>query len=191
MTINQEALTPFFDRAEAEYERMSLSDGHKVILYYCGDLNFGLANALASRLEVLLEEQVAHRQARKRFFAVFIEAIQNIRIHGCLDEAGKVYASVLVYIKDEKLFACFMNVVSAAEAKLLSRRYAEVNALTPDALKEKYLQVMKNGDISEKGGAGLGIITIVMRSRNPSEFDVYPLTEKHRIFATRLKVTLA
>lgn len=190
MTVNQEVLTPFFDRAEAEYERLSISEEHKVILYYCGDLNFGFANALASRLEVLLDEQIPNRQSRKRFFAVFIEAIQNIRIHGCADDGGKVYASVLVYVKDGKLFACFMNIVSAAQAKLLSRRYAEVNALSPEALKKKYLKVLKEGDISEKGGAGLGIITIVMRSRNPSEFEVIPLSESHRIFATMLKVSL-
>ncbi|MFN2422385.1 MAG: SiaB family protein kinase [Cryomorphaceae bacterium] len=190
MTVKQEALTPFFDRAEAEYERLSISADHQVILYYCGDLNFGFANALASRLEVLLSEQVFNRQARKRFFAVFIEAIQNIRIHGCVDDVGKVYASVLVYLKDGKLFACFMNMVTSAQAKFLSRRYAEVNALSPEALKEKYLKVLKEGDISEKGGAGLGIITIVMRSRNPSEFEVIPLTDNHRIFATLLKVAL-
>lgn len=190
MTVKQEALTPFFDRAEAEYDRLSISEEHKVVLYYCGDLNFGFANALASRLEVLLEEQISNRQARKRFFAVFIEAIQNIRIHGCADEEGKVYASVLVYVKDDKIFADFMNIVSAAQAKLLSRRYAEVNALTAEALKEKYLSVLKDGDISEKGGAGLGIITIVMRSRNSSEFEVIPLTGTHRIFATVLKVSI-
>lgn len=190
MTVNQEVLTPFFDRAEAEYERLSISDEHQVILYYCGDLNFGFANALAARLEVLLEEQVSNRQARKRFFAVFIEAIQNIRIHGCADEAGKVYASVLVYVKDGNLFAGFMNIVSAAQAKHLSKRYSEVNALTPEALKERYLKVLKEGDISEKGGAGLGIITIVMRSRNASEFEVIPLTDSHRIFTASLKVSI-
>jgi hypothetical protein len=190
MTINQEELSPFFDRAETEYERLSLSREHKVILYYCGDLNFGFANALASRLEILLYEQISNRQSCKRFFAVFIEAIQNIRIHGCVDNEGKVYASVLVYVEEGELFACFMNIVTDAQAKLLSRRYTEVNALSQEALKEKYLKVLKEGDISEKGGAGLGIITIVMRSRNQSKFEVIPLSDSHRIFATVLKVSL-
>lgn len=190
MTITSETLVAFTDHAETEYEKLSLSQDHEVIMYYCGDLNFGFANALVSRLEKMLDERISDRRTRKRFFTVFIEAIQNIRIHGCADTDGKVHATVLVYRHDGYLCAYYMNIVSSAQAKLLTRRYSEVNALSREALREKYLDVLQTGEISDKGGAGLGIITIVMRSKNPAEFEVMPLSDNYRIFSSIIKVSL-
>lgn len=190
MTITSETLSAFTDTAESEYEKLSLSSDHRVVMYYCGDLNFGFGNAIAARLEKLLEESIANRKARKRFFTVFIEAMQNIRIHGCADAQGKVHATVLVYTQGDHVCAYFMNIVSAAQAKLLTRRYSEVNSLSPEALRKKYLDVLQTGEISDKGGAGLGIITIVMRSKNPAAFEVVPISDNYKIFSSTVKVSL-
>lgn len=190
MTITSETLSAFTDTAECEYEKLSLSSDHRVLMYYCGDLSFGFANAIASRLEKLLDESISNRKARKRFFTVFIEAIQNIRIHGCTDAQGKVYATVLVYTRGDHVCAYFMNIVSSAQAKLLTRRYYEVNALSPEVLRKKYLEVLQSGEFSDKGGAGLGIITIVMRSKNPVAFEVVPVSDSYKIFSSTVKVSL-
>ena len=45
-----------------------------------------------------------------------------------------------------------------------------MNALTDDGVKELYMETLNNGLISEKGGAGLGFITMRMKSKNTLEY---------------------
>ncbi len=159
-------------------------------MYYAGDLNAGFANAISSRLERLLESEIKHRQAERRFFSVFVEAIQNIRLHGCPTTDKKVHAALIVTSDKGKIAAKLLNVVTKSQARLLTRRYNEVNGMDRASLKAKYLDIMKNGDLSSKGGAGLGIITIVLRSQNPSEFKIMPIDDKFEIFESHISVNL-
>lgn len=190
MNLKLEALTAFYEYSEECYQKFNLEDSTRILLYYGGDLNFGFANALSSRLERILESELSNKQAQKRFFSVFVEAIQNIRIHGCADTEGKVHASILVFVKNGKINGQLANVVSNAQGKLLKRRYDEVNSMELPDLKRKYLEIMKDGDMSEKGGAGLGIITIVLRSKNKSDYRLIPLTDIQDIFESHISVDL-
>jgi hypothetical protein len=49
---------------------------------------------------------------------------------------------------------------------------------------------MQHGDVSEKGGAGLGIITIVLRSKNPSHYRLIPINKEYMIFESDVCVHL-
>lgn len=190
MNLKPKDLDIFYGRAEDTYKVLKEGGADRVFVFFSGDLNSGFSNAVASRLERILDEEVPEKMARKRFLTVFIEAIQNIRIHGCSSSDGKVHAALMVYTNHGQLTGLFMNIVSNAQARLLEKRYAEVNSLSQSDLKSKYLHTLQDGDVSGKGGAGLGIITIVMRSKNPSHIELLPLTSTHQIFRSRLSVDL-
>ncbi len=190
MTPKPDDLSLFYRHAEEQYDKLKGDSDAHVIMYYIGDLSNGFANAIATRLELMLHQEVENRRAVKRFFSVFIEAIQNIRIHGVQDQSDRVHASLIVYTKHGKLCARFANIVSLAQARMLERRYSEVNQMEHAAIKEKYLEILQEGEVSEKGGAGLGILTIVMRSRNPSPVSFTELGDTWSIFATDVCVDM-
>jgi hypothetical protein len=52
----------------------------------------------------------------------------------------------------------------------LQSRIEDINSLSPEGLKERYKQVLNNGNISNKGGAGLGIIDIARKSGSKLEY---------------------
>lgn len=190
MNLTPKDLDTFYNRAEETYMALKAGGADRVYVFYCGDLNSGFSNAVTSRLEHILEEEVDHKMAKKRFFSVFIEAVQNIRKHGCSSTDGKVHAGLIVYKSQGQLKGLFMNMVSNAQARFLVKRYDEVNAMTQGELKERYLKTLQEGDISDKGGAGLGIITIVMRSKNKSTTELEPLSATHQVFKITLGVDL-
>jgi hypothetical protein len=159
-------------------------------VHYSGDLNFGFANALTSRLEKILEEKIESKKVKRRFFSVFIEAIQNIRLHSEVDESEHIHSIITVFLKDGQLNARFANIVEKSKAEKLRRRYEDINRLSPDVLKEKYMNVMMDGAVSDKGGAGLGIITMVMRSKNPSPVFITELNTEYDVFSHLLSVDL-
>lgn len=169
---------------------MRSDDDNRFILHYTGDLNYGFANAISGRLERLLQLHVTNKQAQKRFFSVFVEAIQNIRIHGYADADDRAHAGINVYTREGMLYGDFMNIITKEQGAQLAKRYNEANGMERTALKERYLDVMQNGSLSGKGGAGLGIITIVMRSQNPSTFNLINLESNLQVFHSRLAVNL-
>lgn len=190
MSLKLPALTPFIDYAEHTYQQFQQTEGIKIILFYSGDLDVGFANAISSRLELLLEGEKLNKQVQKRFFSVIVEAVQNIRLHGTPADDERVHACVLVFLNAQHLCAKMMNIVTKDQANYLTNRYAEANALDRVDLKAKYLDIMQNGQISDKGGAGLGILTIVLRSQNPSDFKVMPISEAYHIFESNIRVDL-
>lgn len=188
MNVQSDAIKEIENRAQAIYFDLKNNDDKEVIVFYVGDLNMGYANAISSKLEQLIENAIQDKQARKKFYTVYIEAIQNIRIHGLKDENGGVPGAVTVYADGERLYGTFMNFIDKKAGDKLLNRYEEINNMSRDELKSIYLEQMTHGELSSKGGAGLGILIIVLRSQNPSVAHVFPGKDDYNIFETTLCV---
>ena len=64
----------------------------------------------------------------------------------------------------------------------------EVNAMSSEELKSKYRETLDHGQVSAKGGAGLGIIDIARKSGNKLEYDFKQVNEKYCFFSLSVKV---
>lgn len=188
MNVQSNAIKEIENRAQAVYDDLKSRDDKEVIVFYVGDLNIGYANAISSKLEQLVENEIKDKQARKKFYTVYIEAIQNIRIHGLKDENGRVPGAVTVYADGERLYGTFMNFIDKKAGEKLLKRYKEINNMSREELKSIYLEQMAHGELSSKGGAGLGILIIVLRSQNPSKAQIFPGRGDYNIFETTLFV---
>ncbi len=182
MNLDKNSLDSFYNYSERTYEVLKESNTEEVIFHFVGDLNTGYANAISAKLEQLVEEKVHDKQAQKRFYTVYIEAIQNIRLHGMNTDDKETLGAVTVSINGSKICAQFLNLIHEGHGEILKKKYAEINALDRKDLKKRYMDQMMHGDISKKGGAGLGIITIILRSQNPSEVEVIPIDANKAIF---------
>lgn len=174
--------------AQVTYEKLKKSDSEDVIVHFVGDLNVGYTNAISSKLEQLVESKVSDKQARKRFYTVYIEAIQNIRLHGKRDEKDRVPGAVTVSVNGKKICSTFLNIIEKSVGEKLKNRYEVINNKDRVELKKMYLDQMMHGEVSEKGGAGLGIITIVLRSQNSCEVELTPLSQNNEIFRNTICV---
>ncbi len=188
MKVDSSTSESFLEYAETTYDKLKKSDNDEVIVHFVGDLNTGYTNAISAKLEQLVEMKVSDKQARKRFYTVYIEAIQNVRIHGCQDAEGSVPGAVTVSVDGTKIYAQFLNIIPKGIGEKLKNRYEEINKKDRSELKKMYLDQMMNGELSQKGGAGLGIITIVLRSQNSCEVDVLPCSAKFDIFKSTICV---
>jgi hypothetical protein len=70
----------------------------------------------------------------------------------------------------------------------LKKRIDEINALTKEELKEYYKQVLTNGEMSLKGGGGLGIIDIARKSGEKLEYEFLPITDNISFFILNIKI---
>lgn len=162
-------------------------------LYFNGALSEEQAENLCTRAEAVLNEHVSSKSQRKRLFVTFVEAIQNSRKHAIRAEDDNTPAetAILINSKEHLLRIRTRNIISQASRQILQERCDAINALEFDEMKQLYMQTMANGEFSDSGGAGLGLITIAVRAKSRLQFQFIPLSENLLIFELNVTVSLA
>ena len=70
----------------------------------------------------------------------------------------------------------------------LFKNIDHLNTLDRPGLKSVYLETLTNGKISKKGGAGLGVIIMAMKSKNLIDYQSYPLDDQLSLVTLNIKV---
>jgi len=53
---------------------------------------------------------------------------------------------------------------------LLSNRLSEINGMEEEVLRKTYIETLCNGELSNKGGAGLGLLSLAKKANGPIEY---------------------
>ncbi len=121
----------------------------------------------AQQIEDKLFDTGEKKSIVRRVYSISIEALQNMKLHGSSDEYGLNLAGYMLFKSDTIYYIDFVNLCDKEQGELVKSRVTKLNEMEPADLKQHYLTVMQNGERSTKGGAGLGLITMVMKSKNP------------------------
>ena len=70
----------------------------------------------------------------------------------------------------------------------LEKRLIYLNNLTPQGIKEYYKETITNGQFSQQGGAGLGLIEMAKISGNKIEYMFQRVNENYVNFSLRITV---
>ena len=52
----------------------------------------------------------------------------------------------------------------------LAERLSEINGMEEDTLRKTYIETLCNGELSDKGGAGLGLLSLAKKASGPIDF---------------------
>jgi hypothetical protein len=81
------------------------------------------------------------------------------------------------------------NYILNENIKGLKTRLDEVNSLNKDQLKDYYKSVLNNGEMSLKGGGGLGMIDIARKTGEKLDYDFLEIDNKVSFFTLTIKIT--
>ncbi|MFY7989867.1 MAG: DUF6272 family protein [Fluviicola sp.] len=158
---------------EGGYKHVSIS--------HIGGINQDLVNSLSTSVEDLMISAGDKKALIKRVFSIVIEGLQNMLIHGERID-GERLGMLIVVSNEEKYLIEMGNVTFATEKEKLVSYLERLNSLSDEGVKELYMETLNNGLISEKGGAGLGFITMRMKSKNILEYHFTDLGEGKLFF---------
>lgn len=165
-----------------------IQNGQNVLVSHFGVFSQNLVSSLTESVENLIISIGDKRMVVKRMFSILIEGLQNLRLHGELDSQG-MQSGFLILSNDEHAYSLILsNIIKNEDVTTISNYIDAINAYSEEELKNKYTSVLSNEFMSEKGGAGLGLITTRIKSGNPLGYDIFPLSENQGLFV--LKVTL-
>ncbi len=187
-TINKDA--EFFDQHFSKCVETVNGQG-TLILAYDGVLNSETISKLETEIETnILDKNLAKGVVRKVFF-ICIESLQNMYIHGHRDENGAKHNFFILYITDKAVKMITANLIANSAIEKLKEHIEKINSFQdPAELKKYYLEHLENNVLSEKGGAGLGFITICMKSGNALGTQFEQINDNRSMFLMEVTITI-
>jgi hypothetical protein len=158
----------------------------KLFQSYFGEFSQELVNSISTKVEEEMFEAGDKKGAVKRMFSVLVEGLQNIRIHGEKDETGNQNAFMAISQMPDKYLLTIGNLIQNSAKDFLTNKVEYVNQFDEAGIKAYYLEILTNGVISDKGGAGLGFITMAMKSKNKLGYHIAPVNDKYSIFTVEM-----
>lgn len=152
-----------------------------VHLAHFGPIDQDLINSFTLNMEDFMVSGGDKKQLIKRVFSILIEGLQNILIHGNKVD-GEQQALVMIAYNERGYYLTLGNLAQKADNNRLTGYLDKLNGMTEEEVKAFYLQTLNNGLISDKGGAGLGFITIRMKSRSMLDYRFKDVNEELMLF---------
>jgi hypothetical protein len=117
---------------------------------------------------------------RKISFLI-VESLQNVVHHSDKDLNGDT-KSYFELIKNEDSYTIKTgNLISKEKTEELEKRMNCVLSSTDEEIKEKILNRLQNSEFSEKGGAGIGLLSIKRKTNNQYHYHTEKLNETHNL----------
>lgn len=171
------------------YQRMR---NHNIVLAYKGSASDDLFDCLLELAESKLDEIEIKTRLKKKVYNILVEILQNIYHHfgPANDLKDEKYSVILLIIKEEKGYKIISgNCINNKDVDALKNKIDNVNALSTDELRTLYRKRLQNGEISKKGGAGLGMLDMVRKSGGKIEYDFKKIDRAFSFFSLQIKVT--
>lgn len=163
--------------------------GNELILANCGDLSEDNVDSILYFIEDKMEKEGEPKNLIKKIFTIVVESLQNIRIHGSDDKDG-IKASFIVIGKEQAGYQIWVGNLAANKiVEEIKNGISRIKDLKPSAIRKIYLNSLSYGKLTDKGGAGLGLITIALKSDNNMEFGFEKINDNLTLFNLNVKVS--
>lgn len=141
---------------------------------YQGNFTDDVTEQLIGLSEVSLDNLGAVSKIKRKASFIMIECFQNVIRHGeRLEDETIVPSHDGLYVTrniGNTYYIASANTVPNSFIPELEEKLNTVNSLSKLELKQHYLDTLTNSSISDKGGAGLGLIEMARKSGQPLEY---------------------
>lgn len=168
---------------------------HEVLLIYEGDVTHQITKAFTSLVEGNMIETEENPNVGKKVFHVMVECLQNISKHADGMQGKETYsyksgAGVFKLSKETDTYTITTgNLIATANVPNLKNQIDTINNMDKEGLKEFYKKKIKEVILTEKGGAGLGLIDIAKKTGSPLNYDFIEVNDKTSFFIFSIQIS--
>ncbi len=171
---------------EFVYEFYKSMKAHEITLVYEGEITHQITKAFTSLTESNMAKDDEPGTVQRKVFHVMVECLQNISKHADDFTSSDFMFSgrgiFLVSKGDNEYSVTTGNAVDNDRIEELTNMLESINRMNKDELKDLYKKQMKEGRLSEKGGAGLGFIDIKRKTGRDLEYHFLPISDDTSFF---------
>ena len=142
-------------------------------LAYAGEFRDTLTDRIIELSEIYLSSDETISKLRKKASFLVAECFQNVIRHGSKEaelifDSPRRVESFVIRFYDKKCFILSENAIPNSSIGDLKSMLEDVNSIPRDQLRDMYIRLLAEAELSEKGGAGLGLIEMARGSGIPS-----------------------
>jgi len=174
------------------YDFFDKMERNNIMLSFKGDITSELLTSILQIIESKLDNIQEEPKIKKKVYNVLVECLQNLYHH--LDDVEEdmeadVKSAIFMISKGDTQYNIVTgNFISNENIIILQKRLEEINELTKEELKEYYKTVLNNGEMSLKGGGGLGMIDIARKTGEKLDFNFLPINNNYSFFSLKIKI---
>ncbi len=184
---------PMLDRIQDLYDEL---ERHRVMLSFKGNLTTDLVTALLEAVERRMSAMEPDGKSRKRVFNVVMECLQNLFHHNArsfpesmaANETGEPHGVVMIARSDKGYSIVTGNFMAGMEVEKLKNHLDKINSMDANELRDLYKETLAEGQMSAKGGGGLGMIEIARKSGGKLEYGFVPYDQENTFFSLNVNV---
>ena len=151
-----------------DFKKKHSIESSNFFVSHFGELSQEMVNDISIDTEQKMIQSGDKKVVVKKAFNILVEGLQNIRLHGAKDTNG-IQTSFLKIARDDTAYKILLgNLVTNNSIKIISDK----------------INLINSSDL--KGGAGLGFITMAMKSKNNLDFNFEPIDADISCFTVEL-----
>ncbi len=175
------------------YRNMEKDD---VILSFKGDITQDLLASVYQIMESRLDNGEENLKRKKKFYHILVECLQNVYHHmeamkeehheGENDaDAERERTAIFMIAKGEENSYRIItgNFILNNKAEILNQKLDKISAMNAEELRNYYLETLSTTELSDKGGAGLGMIDIARKSGHRLDYHFHKVSEHYSFFS--------
>jgi hypothetical protein len=161
-----------------------------IFLDYHGPVNSSVIELLLKKLKNTNEFIALNKPTAKRTYALVVECLENISKHSVLKSSDdpRMRPHISIGNENDKIILIAGNPVTDDVKEILSRKLNQINQLDGAALKSLYENIINRDPEQDEKGAGLGLISMSIKSGNKINYPVNPLNNGYLYF--EIQITL-
>ena len=178
------------------FDLYSLMERDHVLLAFKGSITSDLLTSVLQIMESKMDDLNDAPKTKRRVFNVLVECLQNLYHH--IDDFQIEGEPMEVALKKSAIFSISRteesyniitgNFIHKSNVSSVTEKIDFINSLNKDELKQHYKKMLSNGEMSDKGGGGLGIIDIARKSKQKLVYDFMDVDDTYSFFSLYIKI---
>jgi len=163
-----------------------------IMLSFKGEVTSDLLTSILQIMESKMETLEEPPKIKKKVYNILVECLQNLYHHLDDDDfktkINEKSALFMIRKVDGEYSIMTGNFIANDNVDLMQGRLDRINAMDRDELKVYYKEVLNNGEMSAKGGGGLGMIDIARKSGKKLDYNFNKIDDEYSFFSLNIKV---
>lgn len=154
-----------------------------IFLNYKGNINCPVIDTLLTELKNKNEFQGLFTPIRKRTYSMIVESMENMYKHSAINSSDGIrLPEIMVKNEENHIIIRTGNSIPEDKKEKLTKKLEYVNSLECDELKKLHETRINYQHVADGNGAGLGLISIAIKSGNKISYKFSPLVPGYLYF---------
>lgn len=167
-----------------------------ILLMYKGAVTFDLVTSVIETLDRKIGLIETDKKVQKLFYSAAVEVVHNLYHHmdeikGQFKEISEHDAKsgmITVLAKEDYYNILTGNFIPTENTYDLKNKIDEVNSTDKNGLRTLYKETLSNGQFSDKGTAGLGLIQLARKTGEKLNYKFDKVNSKYSYFTFQIKI---